>query len=625
MASACFPDEVFLLILDYMPKKRVLALAEISPTIDRIVFNSTRLKSKIQTKWNNFTYKPDEAWDEKTKMMKFLPYKHVRNVEEITFNVGYMEDIKFHSILRKHSRSLKKLVLNGVAFENITYINKYNMKCLEEIIIDRSTKDDVNYVLSLISAPNLRVFHYKDISMKHCLEKIENAARKIVAFVASSKQLQSLQLPWYCTEALVSLFSSSVSVEFKLERLELTSGWSLTSDGEKFLENFKTLLASQCDSLKELELTRFYLSEKTVDQILRMKNLKAFGSRYCELDYENLSRITNSSIETLSLGVNYGDEQTEASMCEILRCCQKIRKLKICCQEMTMEMTAIVNDKKLLDHQSIDRLKTLQLLRLYNKGEPLKMKWLSCMPLEIPAIAGIQKIPETIDSILKLRFKGTEVSGKAVLIEKLVSPNISFFKSTESCDEKMVFAVKSFRYLSADMIAAGLLDSKKVSTFKLTFIEHDIDKPIFIVHTRKDSSSILRFLETHHRAYGFYSLTWDVMRRFYDPTRRCRDCLAWGLFAYNCPFRSKCYKHHIYYDSNFKVPNPWINFKLLESPEERDAFFESDFPGYDNSIKQNMRLVSIMKAMLLPETKWDAVMRGFVEYFQYARIEIEFS
>lgn len=620
MASACFPDEVFELILEYLPRKRLVSLIELSPTIDRIVFSSNRLKTKILRRWNNFSYKPNLTWNENTIIKKFPPLKKTKNFEELTFSLGCMEDKKFHKLLRKHSRSLRRLVFNGLTFENTAYFRKSRMPILEEIYLERMMKDDVLYVLSLISAPKLRVFHYKNNSSIHCRETIENDAQTIINFIASMKELKSLKLPWYCTEALVNYSTNKAPVEFRLECLELVSGWSLSTDDEEFCKRFDQFLVSQSDLLQELDLQRFYLNEKNIDQILRMKQLKTFGSRYCAVDFENLANITNFSIENMSIACSEGDLQTETSICKVLSCCQSITKVAINAQVVTAGMSTIFKNKKLLGFQDVDRIKIAQLLKLFNKTKTVKIRWLSCTSLTRPDFPDIQRTTKTLDSVLELRFRGLEIRGKAILFEKITQSKGSFFKSKAPGDDKMVFAVKSTSYFSAEMMIAGLQHNREVSDLKLMFIKDAFERPIFILHTKKDSSSISDFFNTHHRVYGFYSLTWEKMRRLNDPAKRCFDCLKWGLLFNNCPFQAKCYKQDDYNRSK-DSENPWSSIKLLTNATyEKNKSFETDFPQYNHRIKQIMRLVYNKKALTMPDKGWDAVMRGMVDFLRYAVI-----
>lgn len=291
MASAFFPDEVLEMIFDYFPRKLIVDLVKISPTIDRIVFSSTHLKTKIIRGWNHFSFKPDIVLDEDKKPSTSQLWKKVKNFEEISFNLGFMEDSKFHGFLRKYNGSLKRLFANGLTFKQTSNLRKFNMKCLEEIHIERMTKEDVKFMLSVISAPRLRVFHYKDSSAQCSYEKLENDAQAVIDFIAPLIMLKSLSLPCFCTETLLKQPSDCVPFKFQLESLKLLNDYYLRADEEKFAKNFKAFLESQSDSLRQLDLRCFYLNEENINQILGMKHLKMIQSRFCEIDFENFSKV----------------------------------------------------------------------------------------------------------------------------------------------------------------------------------------------------------------------------------------------------------------------------------------------------------------------------------------------
>lgn len=615
MASASFPDEVFVMILDYLPKKRIIGLIEISPTIDRIVFSSTRLKEKIVTKWDNFECRRSLASPENTKITRSQLVRRAKTLEEITFNLGFMDEAKFHAFLRKNNGSLKRLYMNGLAFKQTSNLRKFNMKCLEEIKIERMTKDDVKFILSLISAPKLRVFHYKENSSLHRREDIENDAQEIVDFIAPLAQLKSLTLPWYCTETLVNFSVDCFQFEFKLESLEIQSGWFFGENSEKFADNFKKFIKSQSDSLIELELRRFYLNEASLNQILQIKRLNKFCSRFCEIDFENLSKITNSSIESLFVSLQNGDFQTEASVCEIINCGRRIRKLLLFGQEMTQKISEILTSKNLLASEDSERQKFSQLVRIFNGDKPVIIKKETSI--------NISDSFKGHSSLMKIHEIDCKTSDVAILAEKLSNIKKTPYSSSVSKDNPLVLVIRNCSYFTVEMMTAGLFQNKDVNAFKMLFLKNAVGKPAFLAYLKEDLCAIVDFFKTHHRAYGRHSLTWEAMRRTFDPLKRCRDCQRWNLSLYRCPFNMRCTINT--YDKNqsfwtSRDANPWTTSKvLMNSVADTEDSFETNFPQFDKKIKQNMRLVLRSKVFLLPDGGFDDIMKDMVDFLRFAR------
>lgn len=598
MASAYFPDDVYELILDYLPRRVIIELVEISPTIDRTVFSSSRLKAKIYRGWNNFSCKPEISWIDSAQKTKSQLLKQAKTLEEISFNLGFMEFKTFYDILRKYRGSLKKLHINGLALKNTSNMKKLNMKCLEEVHMDHISKDDVKYVLSVMLASKLRVLHYKDISATNWCENIQEVAKATIGFIAPLLQLKSLRLPWHCTEALINYSVFHPPFVFRLSSLEIVKGWNLGSDEMKFEGNFKRFLTTQSSSLKNLKLETFSLREETLSLVLQMEQLKTFSSVFCSIDFENLLNIKNSSIENLYVACSDGDLQTEISVRKILINCLKVKKIKFSGKTMTTETLKIIGSKNFLDVKVIDRLKTAQLLKLLDLSGPFAIK------------KETTKRPQNFGTLLSLlRFRVTSLgtSDHAFLIEKQVNSSKSFFNAEKFGDQVMVCSVKSSSYFSTEMISEGLFYTN-VSAFKIIFSGKVEDKSIIIVHMRKDSMAVIRFIKTHLRVYGRHSLTWDKMRKFYKPAKRCYNCLWWKILNFECPFPDQCTMQNenscIRNRKTYQKNNVWMTETSINEVNDLSL---TEFPKLlaELSLKKSCQSLSYKKAEL--NNDWGAM------------------
>lgn len=142
----------------------------------------------------------------------------------------------------------------------------------------------------------------------------------------------------------------------------------------------------------------------------------------------------------------------------------------------------------------------------------------------------------------KIQVTCFSAADKAKVIEELNVKLLPFHTFTEPADKNVIFLLKGHNHVTPEKLLAKLIEESVPAT-KVTFFKDNEDNPIYIVHFKKEQSTInFNQLQHSHKSIGNLIVKWEKIDKRRKRPTQCHRCQTWGHSASNCGYSYKCVK-----------------------------------------------------------------------------------
>ena len=376
-----------------LPVCMIPELTTVCRKFNEVVSNSVNLMKFMEVQWQKNKSLDMRPLLESTRKFRLISiiemsrvspslqsflHNHSNTLTCISFNECAMTSSELESVL-KSLPNLVELNMCEVNFEVDSEVSAVDLKELKSMETMYMYGDGLVGVLGFFATAKIERFQYEDN-----FEMNEEETEKFRDFLMSQQNLKKLSLTSNIAQKLLSDEKFVKLHELKCEDIFL---WMNRDDqeGGQFLQftQLETFLWSQRNFLKTLTLGRTAIPLETLRHLLSL-HLEDIRFVSCTFPDSRKIAVTNSTVKSMFVSMmETVDTETEKVLCDIMRSCKNVEKLRFSCMDITFEMSLVIAYE----------LKHLTKLKLYNSH---------LIPVTFPRLTHLEILSSGSREILRL-------------------------------------------------------------------------------------------------------------------------------------------------------------------------------------------------------------------------------
>lgn len=343
------PNEVLEKILLFLPGCTIPTLTTVSSQFRDVISGSVKLMNNFEVQWQKnkkLDMRPLLESKRKYRRIHFLEVSgfkaslkkfitsHALTLTSVSFHDCFMTTSDLRNTLVQLAANLEEFNMCGVNIEADCDVEAIEMPKMREMEIMYGQYEGYTSVLPFFSGIKIRRLNYEDD-----FEMDREEMRKFAAFLTSLNALESLSLTRNVAQSLFA--SSDFTLSFKSPLKDL----HLRVDSHEIREsaiaavyaNIRLFLAS-LPGLKDLTMARCGIDEEMLNFLLSLK-LQKLGLFDNDFGVVNRINTVNQTIKRIFLSsLATVDNATESAVCDLLQCCENVKKLQLVHLKVTTEI-----------------------------------------------------------------------------------------------------------------------------------------------------------------------------------------------------------------------------------------------------------------------------------------------
>jgi F-box domain len=390
-------EEILEEILLYIPKHEIPGITLVSKKFNDVISSSVKLMENFEVQWQknkDLDMRPLLQSNRKYRRLSVIEVAgikqnldgflndHASTLTSIYFYDCSMTSTELQSILNRVAGQLKELNMCEVNFEVDGEVEAIKLKSLKQMEIMYGHGDGFVSIFPFFAGAQLEVLQYED---NYEMDELE--MEEFSKFLIGQTKLKKISLTSNVTQKLFADEKFAKSCRFQCENLFLwINGPEHVEDtpaDEVVYTNLIAFIKYQGASLATLTLGRFKITREMLRLLL---SLQLHDLRLVSSDFTDTRKInvSNKSIKKIFISMlDLVDSETERVLCDILKSCKSVEKLRFSCVDVTFEMALVIAYE----------MKKLTRLNLYN---------CHFLPITFPRLSHIEVLSCETRDILRL-------------------------------------------------------------------------------------------------------------------------------------------------------------------------------------------------------------------------------